>query len=94
MVLAMSTSVGSELESIDSCTCTRIPLEIHSLLRASDLPSAARVDSSTVGRSAVLVVVLMLFCVFERQEYCTVRWLEQQVRKIVERANICIRRNA
>jgi hypothetical protein len=52
MVLAMSTSVASELGSIDSCACTMIPLEIHSLLRASDSPSASRVDSS-IGSAVV-----------------------------------------
>jgi hypothetical protein len=46
MVLARSTSEASELGSIDSCTCTRIPLETHSFLPARDSPSAAKVDSS------------------------------------------------
>jgi hypothetical protein len=59
MVLAMSTSVASELESIESCTSTRIPVETHSLLPASDSPSASRVDSS-IGSAVVVVVVVVL----------------------------------
>jgi hypothetical protein len=59
MVLAMSTSVASELESIESCTSTRIPVETHSLLPASDSPSASRVDSS-IGSAVVVVLVVVL----------------------------------
>jgi hypothetical protein len=61
MVLAMSISVASEQGSMNSCTCTRIPVDTHSLLPASDSPSASRVDSS-IGSAVVVVggVVLLL----------------------------------
>jgi hypothetical protein len=72
LLLAMSSSVASELGSIESCTSTRIPLQTHSLLSASDSTSALKVDSS-IG-SAVVIVVVGLFCILQEQKQ-----LEQQV---------------
>jgi hypothetical protein len=56
----MSTSVTSELGSIDSCTCTIAPLETHSFLLAIDSPSASKVDSSIACCCCLVVAVAVV----------------------------------
>jgi hypothetical protein len=92
MVLAMSTSVASEQGSINSCTCTRIPLETHSLLPASDAPSAPIIVDSSIGSTVVvggccwrlLLLLLMMVCAhgFARRQRRSREQLNREQRRI------------